>query len=151
MTDDYTRLEEEIMTELRNLSSYFKSDWQVGRDDAILNRGADYLAVAKSSGGSTPTNWSSVDINDTLSFPIELYTRYYKNIDETKKRMNELREEVKKTANSYSFLRKSVGVMESSLSVNDLQYVYIEDDSPSPVFVLQVVTINVSVMTERAG
>lgn len=146
----YNTLEEEIMAEIKNLTTFFPQDWQVGRDDAIMNRGADYLVIFKSSGVTTSTTWSSVDVLNNVSVPFELYARYYKNIDESKKRMSDVRDSISNLFMSYEFLRKSAGIMETGFTIGELQYVYLEN-APAPVFLQHVVNLTIAQMVEREG
>jgi len=149
--NNYTVIEEEIMAEMKqSLSIFFPQDWQIGRDDAVMNRGGDYLAILRSSGNHTSTTWSNVDVLNNLVFPIEVYARFYKNIDESKKRMSEIREQLCDLLRSYNFLRNTAGVMETSFVVGELQYVYLEN-APAPVFLQHVFNVTVSLMVERGG
>jgi len=148
MTDNYILCEDAVISDLKNLGQYFPNDCQVSRDDSVLSRGADYFAIFKPGTGGNQAAWSTIDLQVEWIVLINVYARWKTNIDETLKRISECTDAVREMSIRDSFLEHIPGVMTSTCSVGDLQYVY-PDDSPTPMFLMKQVRLSVFQMTER--
>lgn len=146
---NFNEIESAIMGEMLNLTTYFKNEWQVSRDDSVLQRGADYFAIFKSGNVYNEQTLSTFDLQVDMTITFEVQTRFSKNIDETKQRHNELLAQIDTLLTSYAFLRKQSGVMETKHSRgNEIQYLYLENN-PQPVFIMSVISVLVSTYAER--